>query len=79
MQNWKIDEFKLYLYMRNKKHDLTQDEFDYFYKIVTTNKPKQASEILGISQRSVYNYMDDLGIKKSGCSLLKQKLAKIKK
>jgi DNA-binding CsgD family transcriptional regulator len=69
--------------MERKKLNLTESQIDTFKKLVIKNNTLEVAKILGISRRSVYNYMNDLGIvknhRKSKISDLAEALSNYKK
>jgi len=69
--------------MRNFKHNISQEEYDQFVDLLKKHTKDEVAKILGVSRRTVYNYIDDLGIVvdpvKTTSLTLSQKLAKIKK
>ena len=69
--------------MERRKLNLTESQIDTFKKLVIKHNTLEVAKILGISRRSVYNYMNDLGIaknyRKSKISDLAEALSNYKK
>jgi DNA-binding CsgD family transcriptional regulator len=65
---------------KQKIQDISQEEIDLFVSVLKENTMDEAAKILGISRRSIYNYMNALGIKpfKSSTTKLKGILNKLK-